>query len=60
LPFYTGTALMTAGDTIETLPDEPRIGVITSTEPKEVALPGYLVEDVKQFDSLYFLWLKRF
>jgi len=60
LPFYTGTALMEKGDTIQKLPDEEEIGLITSASPEEVEIPGYLVKKAKQFDSLWFLWLSKF
>jgi 4-amino-4-deoxy-L-arabinose transferase-like glycosyltransferase len=59
LPFYTGTALMEGKDTISQLPDEEKIGLITSANPSEVKVPGYSIETTKKFDSLYFLWLKR-
>ena len=59
LPFYVGTALMEENDVINHLPDEEKIGLITSASPEEVSLPGYIIEDIKQFDSLNFLWLER-
>lgn len=59
LPFYTGTALMEEKDVIYQLPDKEEIGLITSAQPEKVSLPGYEVKSIKQFDSLYFLWLKR-
>ena len=46
-------------DVIYQIPDKEEIGLITSAQPEEVNLPGYEVKTVKQFDSLYFLWLKR-
>jgi len=59
LPFYTGTALMEENDVINQLPDEEKIGLITSANPQDVVVPGYTIEKSKQFDSLHFLWLKR-
>lgn len=59
LPFYTGTALMEKGDVINQLPDKETIGLITSASPQEVKIAGYSIEKIKQFDSLYFLWLNR-
>lgn len=59
LPFYTGTALMEENDVIDQLPDEEKIGLISSAPPREINLPGYTIEETKQFDSLYFLWLKK-
>lgn len=59
LPFYTGTALMEENDIINQLPDEEKIGLITSANPQDVVVPGYAIEKTKQFDSLWFLWLAR-
>lgn len=59
LPFYTGTALMEEKDIIDQLPDEEKIGLITSAQLEEVTVPGYLIEKSKQFDGLYFLWLNK-
>lgn len=59
LPFYTGTALMEEGDVISQLPDEEKIGLITSANPSEISLPGYTIEKTKQFDGLFFLWLSK-
>ena len=59
LPFYVGTALMEENDIISQLPDEEKIGLITSANPQDVVVPGYMIEKSKQFDSLHFLWLKR-
>lgn len=59
LPFYTGTALMEENDVIKQLPDEEKIGLISSAPPSEINLPGYTIEETKQFDGLWFLWLKR-
>lgn len=59
LPFYVGTALMEENDVISQLPDEEKIGLITSANPQDVVVPGYMIEKSKQFDSLHFLWLKR-
>lgn len=59
LPFYTGTALMEKGDVITQLPDEEKLGLITSANPNEVIVPYYSIEKIKQFDSLWFLWLNK-
>jgi mannosyltransferase len=59
LPFYTGIALMEEGDLIEKLPDEEKIGAISSAPPNEVQITGLEIEKSKQFESLWFLWLKR-
>ena len=59
LPFYTGTALMAEGDTIEKLPEEEQIGVITSAPVEEVKIPGYHLIKSQTFDSLSFLWLEK-
>lgn len=59
LPFYTGTALMEKNDVINQLPDEEKIGLITSANPQDVVVPGYTIEKSKQFNSLHFLWLER-
>ncbi|OGD71273.1 hypothetical protein A3D09_01730 [Candidatus Collierbacteria bacterium RIFCSPHIGHO2_02_FULL_49_10] len=56
LPLYVGTAQMTAEDTIDKLPDRPRIGLIASEDPKEILLPGYKMTFVKQFGELRFVW----
>lgn len=59
LPFYTGTALMEEGDVISELPDEEKIGAISSASPEEVQVSGFEIEKSKKFDSLWFIWLKR-
>ncbi len=59
LPFYTGTALMEKDDVIETLPDEEKLGLITSASPEEVIIPGYEIKETKQFESLWFIWLEK-
>lgn len=60
LPFYVGTALMTPEDTTSTLPKKiNRVGVITSGPVEEIALPGYVKSDEKDFGSLKFLWYSR-
>lgn len=59
LPFYTGTALMEEKDVIENLPDKKEIGVITSTPPEEVEIPGCHRVKVQQFDQLSFLWMEK-
>lgn len=59
LPYYTGIALMEEEDTITQLPDEKKIGLITSAFPEKVSLPDYNIEKTKKFDSLYFIWLSK-
>ncbi|HUS52144.1 MAG TPA: glycosyltransferase family 39 protein [Candidatus Bathyarchaeia archaeon] len=59
LPFYTGTALMQTEDIISTLPDEEKIGAISSAPPEEVQIAGFEIEKSQKFDRLWFLWLKR-
>lgn len=59
LPFYTGTALMEKGDVINELPDEEKIGAISSASPQEVQIQGFELEKSQKFDSLWFLWLKK-
>jgi hypothetical protein len=59
LPFYTGTALMSEGDVIKTLPKEKTLGVITSSKAEEVKVPGYHTMKVKQIGSLSFLWIEK-
>jgi len=56
LPFYTGTAQMTAADTIAVLPQVPRIGVISSEPVAKVILPGYKLSSLRQFGELSFSW----
>jgi hypothetical protein len=59
LPFYTGTALMEKQDTIATLPQLEKIGVITSASPQEVNLPGYHLNNYKQIENLSLLWMEK-
>jgi len=59
LPFYTGTALMEKEDIINELPDEEKIGAISSSSPQEVQIQGFELEKSQKFDSLWFLWLKK-
>jgi hypothetical protein len=60
LPFYTGTALMEPEDQIETLPDAPRLGIITSDNlDKFLELPDYQLESQHQFGKFQFLWLRK-
>ncbi len=56
LPLYVGTAQMTATDTIDKLPNKDRIGVIASEDPREISLPGYKMDLVRQFGELRFMW----
>lgn len=59
LPFYTGIALMEEGDVINALPDEKEIGLITSASIEEIEIPGYDIVKERQFEGLWFVWLKR-
>jgi len=59
LPFYVGTALMEENDVVNQLPDKEKIGLITSANPEDVVMPGYTIEITKQFESLWFLWLRK-
>lgn len=58
LPFYTGTALMTADDIIGQLPENisGRVGVIGSGDSQKVKLPNYILWEKKNFGDLFFLW----
>ncbi len=56
LPYYTGTALMEPGDQISTLPNAPRLGVITSEDPDSIKLTGYTKTDQKLFTGLTVEW----
>lgn len=56
LPFYAGTALMSPEDTIQELPQAPIIGLVSSTPPEEIFLPGHQIVEEKRFDSLFFCW----
>lgn len=59
LPFYTGTALMSSGDVIANLPDQPQLGIITSAPVETVKLPGYHLDKYHQIDSLKLLWMAK-
>jgi hypothetical protein len=59
LPFYTGTALMEKGDIIQNLPDEKKIGVITSARVEEVEIPGYHQTKTQSFGQLSFIWIEK-
>ncbi|MBU3935453.1 hypothetical protein KJ909_02155 [Patescibacteria group bacterium] len=59
LPFYTGTALMEENDQISILPDNRRLGVITSEPFQTVELPGYTLNDHQQFQQLSFSWWQK-
>jgi 4-amino-4-deoxy-L-arabinose transferase-like glycosyltransferase len=56
LPYYIGTAQMTENDLVKNLPKLSKIGVISSQDPAAIVLPGYILQNYKQFDSLYFSW----
>lgn len=56
LPLYVGTAQMTKQDTIEELPNRPRIGLIASEDPREIDLPGHEMSFLRQFGDLRFMW----
>lgn len=59
LPLYVGTAQMTPDDTVDKLPNKPRVGLIASEDPKEISLPGYRMTFVKQFGELRFMWWNK-
>ncbi|MGB9911530.1 MAG: glycosyltransferase family 39 protein [Microgenomates group bacterium] len=59
LPFYTGTALMTSQDIIQSLPEDKEIGVISSAPLEEIKIPGYHQIKVKQFGDLKFVWFQK-
>jgi len=58
LPFYVGTAQMTSSDTVESLPDTKRIGVISDFN-ENVSLPNYHEVTSDKFGSLKFMWWKK-
>lgn len=59
LPFYVGLALMEEGDIIKELPNEKKLGVITSASPEEVIIPNYSITHYEQFGDLKFLEIKN-
>ena len=65
LPFFVGTALMEEEDIINTLPDAPRIGVVTSGSIDEIDLPDYTEIERKSFRAesgdaeIHFVWYKK-
>jgi len=59
LPFYTGTALMQPGDTIQKLPEEKEIGIITSAPVEEVKISGYHQIRSQSFGKLSFIWMAK-
>ena len=65
LPFFVGTALMKKEDIINTLPDAPRIGVVTSGSIDEIDLPDYTEIERKSFRAesgdaeIHFVWYKK-
>lgn len=60
LPLFVGTAQMTAGDMVSSLPKASgRIGTISSEPPERIMLPGYKQQEVHQFDGLNFIWWKK-
>jgi hypothetical protein len=60
LPFYVGTALMTEGDIVSSLPKKVnRVGVITSGPIEEITIPGYTKSEKKIFGTLKVVWLVR-
>ncbi len=60
LPFFVGTALMEEGDIVQELPENERVGVVTSGNPDEVELPqNYEQSDRKAFGDLTFTWYRK-
>jgi len=60
LPFYVGTALMTEGDIVSSLPKKVnRVGAITSGPIEEIVIPGYTKKEEKVFGTLKVVWLVR-
>ncbi|MEK7182654.1 MAG: hypothetical protein AAB694_00645, partial [Patescibacteria group bacterium] len=59
LPFYVGTALMEKEDTVRTIPDATRIGIITSGNLAEINLVGYTQKETKSFGPLTFAWYEK-
>ena len=60
LPFYVGTALMTEGDIVSSLPKKVnRVGAITSGPIEEIVIPGYTKKEEKVFGTLKVVWLQR-
>jgi len=60
LPFYVGTALMTEGDIVSSLPKKVnRVGTITSGPIEEIVIPGYTKKEEKVFGTLKVVWLVR-
>jgi hypothetical protein len=59
LPFYVGTALMEEGDVIKQLPNTNKLGVITSANPEEVEIPGYVTLKVNQVGDLKLVLMQK-
>jgi len=60
LPFFVGTALMEEDDIIREIPESiQRVGVVTSGSIDEVSLLGYTEGEVKEFNSLKFVWYEK-
>jgi hypothetical protein len=56
LPYYVGTAQMTDKDTVDNLPQLPKIGVISSENPANIKIDNYHLKDYQKFGSLSFSW----
>jgi len=59
LPFFVGTAQMTPEDVVYTLPEENKIGVITSDSPESVNIDGFSIKEKYGIDSLSFLIMEK-
>jgi len=57
LPLFVGTAQMTEGDMIETLPTVTgRLGLITSDDLSDIKIDGYRMTSFENFDNLSISW----
>ena len=59
LPFYVGTAQMTASDVVFKLPANKPIGLVSSDDPQSIKIEGYQIKKFHQLNSLYFIWLEK-
>jgi hypothetical protein len=59
LPYYLGIAQMTEKDVIRQLPEEKRIGVISSEEPESMKITDFELKFFKRFGELSFSWFSR-
>lgn len=60
LPFYVGTAQMTDEDVVYQLPEDQKIGLISSTQPDSMEIDGYHIDpSYHQTGPLYFVLLTK-